>query len=94
MAISSMAILAKKRPDNDCAGDDVNYASHIEEANKKYGTRLPVRESAYHKVRLQAHVSRKFGNISLMRKRGKHTLYEIVGVIQDMTQDAVLFAQA
>ncbi|MCD4785877.1 MAG: 2Fe-2S iron-sulfur cluster binding domain-containing protein [Candidatus Eremiobacteraeota bacterium] len=60
-------------------GDSVNFASRIENANKKTGTRLLISEETYKKVKDIIDIGRIF-RMSLAGKSGEHNLYEVVGI--------------
>jgi len=58
-------------------GDNVNYASRIESANKEFGTKLLLSEQAYKKVRKKYPKYNRF-ETSLKGKTGLYKLYELV----------------
>jgi len=58
-------------------GDNVNYASRIESANKKFGTKLLLSEEAYKKIRKKYPNNNSF-KTPLKGKTGQYNLYEIV----------------
>ncbi len=60
-------------------GDNVNYASRVEGANKDFGTNLLLSEEAYQEIMEEypKHVSFK---TSIKGKAGKYKLYEIEGL--------------
>lgn len=57
-------------------GDHVNYASRIESANKKFGTKLLLSEAAYQEIQDEYPNYNSF-NTTLKGKTGEYTLYEI-----------------
>ncbi len=58
-------------------GDNVNYASRIEAANKEFDTHLLLSEEAYQKAKKDYPSYNSF-DTTLKGKSGKYTLYEIV----------------
>ncbi len=58
-------------------GDNVNYASRIESANKEFGTRLLLSEEAYQQVK-NKYPERNSFEASLKGKTGQYKLYEII----------------
>ena len=58
-------------------GDDVNYASRIESANKQLGTKLLLSEEAYDKVKNQ-YPDHRVHETSLKGKTGKYRLIELI----------------
>ncbi len=57
-------------------GDNVNYASRIESANKEFGTKLLLSEAAYRQVDTK-HPNHKVYETTLKGKTGTYKLYEI-----------------
>ncbi|MEP0265498.1 adenylate/guanylate cyclase domain-containing protein [Dokdonia sp.] len=57
-------------------GDNVNYASRIESANKEFGTKLLLSKEAYQKVE-EAYPTCNVFETTLKGKTGLYTLYEI-----------------
>ena len=57
-------------------GDNVNYASRIESANKKFGTQLLLSEEAYLEVN-KTYPKHNLFETTLKGKSGKYNLYEI-----------------
>ncbi len=57
-------------------GDNVNYASRIESANKKFGTKLLLSEEAYQEVKNEYPKYNSF-ETTLKGKTGNYCLYEI-----------------
>lgn len=60
-------------------GDAVNFASRIESANKKAGTRFLISHDVYALVKDQVQVGKR-AHVSVRGKSGKHRLYEIIGL--------------
>jgi adenylate cyclase len=60
-------------------GDPVNFASRIEAANKKVGTRFLVSEDTVGQLDGSIQVGRSF-ELPIKGKSGTHTLYEVVGL--------------
>lgn len=58
-------------------GDNVNYASRIESANKEFGTKLLLSEEAYQEIRNKYPKHNSFEAI-LKGKTGQYKLYEII----------------
>lgn len=58
-------------------GDNVNYASRIESANKKFGTKLLLSEDAYQEVK-QEYPTYNLFKTPLKGKTGIYNLYEMV----------------
>ena len=58
-------------------GDNVNYASRIESANKEFNTKLLLSEEAYQKVKKVYPKHNSFES-ALKGKTGKYRLYEII----------------
>ena len=58
-------------------GDNVNYASRIETANKEFGTKLLLSEQAYKKVKTIYPKHNRF-ETALKGKTGQYQLYELV----------------
>lgn len=58
-------------------GDNVNYASRIESANKKFGTKLLLSEDAYQEIK-EIYPKHNLFETDLKGKTGKYKLYEIV----------------
>lgn len=58
-------------------GDNVNYASRIETANKEFGTTLLLSENAYNEVKTK-YPYHKIYEATLKGKTGKYNLYEIL----------------
>jgi adenylate cyclase len=58
-------------------GDNVNYASRIEYANKEFGTKLLLSEEAYQRVRSKYPKHNSF-EATLKGKTGQYKLYEII----------------
>lgn len=58
-------------------GDNVNYASRIESANKKFGTKLLLSEEAYRKIEKRYPKNNSF-NTTLKGKTGEYNLYELL----------------
>jgi adenylate cyclase len=63
-------------------GDAVNFASRIEAANKRAGTRFLISKDLYKLVKASVRVG-KTARLSLPGKSGDHTLYEVVGLRQE-----------
>jgi adenylate cyclase len=63
-------------------GDAVNFASRIEAANKRAGTRFLVSKDTYALVKGSVRVGRKV-RLSLPGKSGEYTLYEIIGFMDE-----------
>jgi adenylate cyclase len=57
-------------------GDNVNYASRIETANKKFGTKLLLSQEAYEKVQ-SAYPQHNVFQTALKGKQGQFDLYEL-----------------
>ncbi|MEO1260317.1 MAG: adenylate/guanylate cyclase domain-containing protein [Bacteroidota bacterium] len=57
-------------------GDNVNYASRIESANKPFGTQMLLSEAAYQKVERE-YPNHKVYETELKGKTGRYRLYEI-----------------
>ena len=66
----------RENPQTTVIGDAVNFASRIEAANKKFGTRLLISSAAREQVREQVEV-RRCPPITISGKTGRHTLFEI-----------------
>ncbi len=60
-------------------GDSVNFASRIEAANKKAGTRFLISEETYTLVKDRVQVGKKV-SLDLHGKTGKYRLYEVLRV--------------
>ncbi|MBM4285174.1 MAG: adenylate/guanylate cyclase domain-containing protein [Deltaproteobacteria bacterium] len=60
-------------------GDAVNFASRIENANKKAGTRFLVSHDVYDLVKGRVQVGKRV-YVTLQGKTGKHRLFEIIGL--------------
>ena len=60
-------------------GDNVNYASRIESANKEFGTTLLLSEDAYHMVK-QTYPNHKSYTATLKGKTGEYQLFEIAAI--------------
>lgn len=58
-------------------GDNVNYASRIESANKEFGTKLLLSEEAYQEIRKKYPKHNSF-EATLKGKTGRYNLYEII----------------
>ena len=58
-------------------GDNVNYASRIETANKEFGTKLLLSQEAYDEVKTVHPANNEF-QTTLKGKTGQYKLYEIV----------------
>jgi len=58
-------------------GDNVNYASRIEFANKEFGTKLLISEDAYHMIN-EYYPNFNVFETALKGKTGKYKLYEIL----------------
>ena len=58
-------------------GDNVNYASRIESANKTFGTKLLLSEEAYQEVK-ETYPNNNSFETTLKGKSGKYRLYEIL----------------
>ena len=58
-------------------GDNVNYASRIESANKEFGTKLLLSEEAYQEISNKYPKHNSF-KTELKGKTGKYNLYEIL----------------
>lgn len=58
-------------------GDNVNYASRIESANKTFGTKLLLSEEAYHQVN-KTYPKNNLFTTTLKGKSGRYNLYEIL----------------
>lgn len=58
-------------------GDNVNYASRIESANKEFGTELLLSEDAYREIESRYPKHNSF-DATLKGKTGRYTLFEIV----------------
>ena len=58
-------------------GDNVNYASRIESANKEFGTKLLLSEEAYQEIRKKYPKHNSF-EATLKGKTGQYKLYEII----------------
>ena len=58
-------------------GDNVNYASRIESANKEFNTKLLLSEEAFHEIK---HLFPKYNSFktTLKGKTGQYKLYEII----------------
>ena len=61
-------------------GDAVNFASRIESANKKVGTKFLISKDTYEQAPAQIRVGREWSDIEVPGKSGEHTLYEVIGV--------------
>ena len=58
-------------------GDNVNYASRIESANKEFGTKLLLSKQAYKKIKDQYPKHNQY-ETTLKGKTGTYKLYEIL----------------
>ena len=58
-------------------GDNVNFASRIESANKEFGTKLLLSEEAYQEVKDNYPKYNMF-EASIKGKTGQYKLYEII----------------
>ena len=58
-------------------GDNVNFASRIESANKEFGTKLLLSEDAYQEVKNNYSKYNMF-EATLKGKTGQYKLYEII----------------
>lgn len=60
-------------------GDAVNFASCIENANKKAGTRFLISQDVYALVKNRVQVGKR-AHVSLQGKSGKYRLFEVIGL--------------
>lgn len=60
-------------------GDNVNYASRIESANKEFGTEMLLSEEAYREIQSQFPKNNKYKS-TLKGKTGEYTLYELLDI--------------
>jgi adenylate cyclase len=60
-------------------GDAVNFASRIENANKKAGTRFLISQEVYALVKGRVQVGKR-AHVSLRGKSGKYRLFEVIGL--------------
>ncbi|MDN5205524.1 adenylate/guanylate cyclase domain-containing protein [Fulvivirgaceae bacterium BMA10] len=60
-------------------GDAVNFASRIEEANKKTNTKFLISEETYSAVRDQITIGKDF-SMEIRGKKGEYKLYEVLGI--------------
>ncbi len=58
-------------------GDNVNYASRIESANKEFGTKLLLSEEAYQEIK-KLYPKYNLFETPLKGKTGQYKLYEII----------------
>jgi adenylate cyclase len=68
-------------------GDEVNAASRIETANKDFGTRLLISQSAYEEVQGSVEIHKMYRS-SLKGKSGEYVLYEINSEVGDIKKIA------
>jgi adenylate cyclase len=61
-------------------GDAVNFASRIESANKKYGTKLLISNDVHRQVASRVTVGRRIQHAIIEGKSGEHVLYEVRGL--------------
>jgi len=54
-------------------------ASRIEAANKQLGTEFLISEETYHLIKKKIRVNKSV-SVKLHGKRGRHTLYEVIGL--------------
>jgi adenylate cyclase len=70
-------------------GDAVNFASRIESANKKYGTKLLISNEVHRQVAYRIRVGRRIQHAIIEGKSGEHVLYEVRG-LRKPTDTAVI----
>ena len=63
-------------------GDAVNFASRIEAANKKAGTKFLISEDTYALLKDRVRVGRRV-RLPLPGKSGEYNLYEVTGLIEE-----------
>ncbi|TWT44169.1 Adenylate cyclase 2 [Phycisphaerae bacterium RAS1] len=84
---------SEQKYDYTCIGDSVNVAARLESANKFYGTRIIVSGSTRSRVDGQF-AFRPLGNVQV---KGKHTgvpIFELMGLVGDVTDEQIAYAQA
>ncbi|MGK0290343.1 MAG: adenylate cyclase [bacterium] len=71
-----------------CLGDAVNLASRLEEVNKTYETSIIIGENTYLNLKGQF-ITRKLDHVFVKGKDQATTIYELLGIATDLTQDTI-----